>query len=438
MSEQRDILPKVQAILLQQNLDCTVYLAGSVSSGDERPDSDMDLVVLVPDADRGTFPGGRVRDRKADFKFVDASFEGVPLEIIFMTPAAFEQLLVAKPWRGYKFLEMEILHDPQKIIASCKARIRPWFQDHPEAVTLWKRWLAEHRDRQLSRGQKMGEIISRFPDMMTDLWPYLDVQFGASHAALEYRTVRMADLRIDYTSEDDPFVQETCRALRAALKFLCEYFGLKEAFPPVRVILTPNRPEFDRCVREVLRLEIEVPSLPSRIAQPQRTDLIVLSPRVWEKEYNTYSPEDYRRLIAHEATHIVEEYLSPNCEAVRRWWSEGLAMHLSDHWRDSPELEEVRRCVVANQVPALAEIDVAPDGAGPLPRKAVKDAYVWGWTLVKFMETCHGRETIRQVVSACSDGDVFRAAAIDRPRFEQEWKQWLMAGMWVQSEEKPG
>lgn len=232
-------------------------------------------------------------------------------------------------------------------------------------------------------------------------------------------------LTVEYAPLDEPFVQETWRALGAALKFLCEYFGLRETFPPVRVILAPNRPEFDRCVCEVLQVEIEVPSHPSRIAQPQRTDLVVLSPRVWEKEYNTYSLEGYSRLIAHEATHIVEEYLSPNCEAVRRWWSEGLAMYLSDHWRDSSELEEVRRCLAANRVPALAEIDVVPDGAGPLPHKAVKDAYLWGWTLVMFMGFHYGHETVRRIVSTCADGDVFRTAGIGRKDFEQAWRKWL-------------
>jgi len=250
-------------------------------------------------------------------------------------------------------------------------------------------------------------------------------QFRAGQSDPEYHTIRLAELLMEYTGEDEPFVQETCNALGAALKSLCEYFGLTEAFPPVRLILTPNRPEFDRCVREVLQIEIEVPSRPSRIALPQRTDLVVLSPRVWEKDYNTYSPEDYRRLIAHEATHIVEEYLSPNCEAVRRWWSEGLAMYLSDHWRDSPELEEVRRCVAANHVPALVEIDVVPDGDGPLPRKAVKDAYVWGWTLVMFMGSYYGRDTIRRIVSTCADGDVFRTAGIDQKDFEPAWRIWL-------------
>jgi hypothetical protein len=246
-----------------------------------------------------------------------------------------------------------------------------------------------------------------------------------------YHTIRHEHLLIDYTPADSQFVQETANALGEALETLCDYFGLTTPFPGVRVILTPDRPEFDRCVRDILKVEIEVPSSPWRIAQPQRRDLIVLSPRVWEKEYNSYSPESYRRLIAHEAVHIVEEHLSPDVESGRRWWSEGLAMHLSEQWRE--ELKEVRRCVAANRVPTLAEID-APPGAGPLPREAVKAAYVWGWTLVKFMEARHGRETIRRIVSTCADGDVFRAAGIERGQFELGSREWLAVELSGESE----
>ena len=101
-----------------------------------------------------------------------------------------------------------------------------------------------------------------------------------------YRTISHGRLLIEYTPTDEQFVQETAGTLEEALDFLCDYFGLPTPLTGVRVILTPDRPEFDRCVRDILKVEIEVPSNPWRIAQPQRRDLVVLSPRVWEKEYN--------------------------------------------------------------------------------------------------------------------------------------------------------
>ena len=251
------------------------------------------------------------------------------------------------------------------------------------------------------------------------------IRFCCMEKVRPYCTLRHADLSIEYVSVEEAFVQDTCEALREALAQLRGFFGLKEMFPPVRVILTPDRPEFDRCVRDILKVKIEVPSSPWRVAQPQRTDLVILSPCVWEKEYNSYSPEGYRRLIAHETTHIVEEHISPDIEGVRRWWSEGLAMYLSEQWRDVHDLETVCRCVAAGRIPALSDIDVAADEGGKIPREAVKRAYEWGWTLVMFMSARYGCDTIRKIVSSCADGDVFGTAGIDKPRFEREWKAWL-------------
>ena len=178
MSRQRDILPKVLETVRKNAPGASVFLSGSVCFGHERPDSDIDLVVIVPDITVVRYPGGQVRDRHVGLKFVDATFEGIPLEIIFLTPRAFTELVGDKPWRGYKFLRVEILFDPQGLIQSWKGRIAPWFDDHPDAVELWQQWLAEHSERQVTRGKKLGDVIRKFPDMMSDLWPYLDHRFG--------------------------------------------------------------------------------------------------------------------------------------------------------------------------------------------------------------------------------------------------------------------
>lgn len=178
MSKQRDILPKVLDIVLRSAPDSSVALGGSVSFGNERPDSDIDLLVIVRDVTNTGYPGGKIKLQNHGFKYFEATLDGVPLEVIYHTPETFEHLLVSRPWRGYKFLHVEILHDPNRLIQSWKDQIALWFDAHPDAVELWKRWLAEHADRQLSRGKKLGEIIKKFPDQIHDFWPYLDEQFG--------------------------------------------------------------------------------------------------------------------------------------------------------------------------------------------------------------------------------------------------------------------
>ena len=97
-----------------------------------------------------------------------------------------------------------------------------------------------------------------------------------------------------------------------------------------------------------------------RVAQPQRTDLILLSPAAWDKGMHTYTPASFHRLIAHEVAHIIEEYLSPNIEAVPRWWSEGLAMYTSGQWQERETLQKVLSMVEANALPSISQMQ---DGA---------------------------------------------------------------------------
>ncbi len=48
------------------------------------------------------------------------------------------------------------------------------------------------------------------------------------------------------------------------------------------MILVTKRSEFGRLVRDWLKVDIEIPSHQARIAQAQRTDMVVLSPSATE------------------------------------------------------------------------------------------------------------------------------------------------------------
>lgn len=100
MSEQRDILPKVLDIILRDTPDSSIALGGSVSFGNERPDSDIDLLVIVRDVTNIVCPGGKIKFQNHGFKYFEATYDEIPLEIIYHTPETFEQLLVTRPWRG--------------------------------------------------------------------------------------------------------------------------------------------------------------------------------------------------------------------------------------------------------------------------------------------------------------------------------------------------
>jgi hypothetical protein len=234
----------------------------------------------------------------------------------------------------------------------------------------------------------------------------------------DYLVLRQNGMTLEYVPEDQAFVAATLDGLVKGAALLTDYFGLHGRFPSVRTILVPDRAEFDRCVAEVLQIQIEVPSHPARIGLPQGTNLVLLSPRAYVPGTNRYSPEGYERLIGHELTHIVEELLSPNIEAMPRWWSEGLAMHLSGDWLE--EAAHVREGVEAGRIPALAEME---DGA--VADASVRLCYQWGWSVVRYIESARGRPVIRRVVERCADGDVLATLGEDPGSFERGWREWL-------------
>jgi len=234
----------------------------------------------------------------------------------------------------------------------------------------------------------------------------------------DYLALQQDGMTVEYMPEDRVFAAATAGALLKGAALLADYFDRRGRFPSVRAILVPDRGEFDRCVAEVLKIEIEVPSHPARIALPQGTSLVLLSPRAYESGRYRYTPEGFERLIGHELTHIVEEHLSPNIEALPRWWSEGLAMHVSGDWVD--ELPHVVKETAAGRIPALAEMQ---DGA--VADVSVRLCYQWGWSVVRYIEATHGRAGIRRVVEQCADGDVLATLGAEPATFEREWRNWL-------------
>ena len=204
-------------------------------------------------------------------------------------------------------------------------------------------------------------------------------------------------------------------SLSSGMDRVTGYFGLS-SFPFVQAVLVPDRSEFDRLVRELLKVRIEIPSHPARIAQVQRTQMVLLSPLAYPSESAfTYEENTFRMLVIHEFVHMVEEHISPDIEASPRWWGEGLAVYLSGQWLyDESFRKPVAEMVSKGNVPSLES--VLSGGVSP---------YDWGWTLVRFMEDRFSAAEVARVVRECKDGDVISMLGIEPPDFEAMWHEWI-------------
>jgi len=237
----------------------------------------------------------------------------------------------------------------------------------------------------------------------------------------EYLRIVSEHSWIDYVGPDRLHAEVTADVIQDAIASLVTYMALDRPFPTIHAILAPDRNAFDSLIADVLRVEIERPSDPRRIAQPQRTDVVFLSPSVYatQSAYE-YVPMDYRRMVHHEMVHVVQEYLSPNIETSPFWWDEGLAVYLSEQWQYESQFRFREPVIAAEQekcIPSLADIERDP-----------ALAYAFGWTLVRFIEQQCGRETVRRGIRQMADGDVFAAIRQARNCFERDWQAWLLRG----------
>lgn len=231
-----------------------------------------------------------------------------------------------------------------------------------------------------------------------------------------YLTFIKNNIEFRYIETDKQFAKETYINLKEAIIFLSNYFCLKEPFSLIRAILAPSRNEYDRLVINLLGVNIKTPSDPSRIAQPQKTDIVFLSPSAYKlHSIYKYDPDEFRRLVFHELTHVFEEYLSPDIETTPTWWSEGLAVYLSKQYNENEFREPVLYCIKEKLIPDFDEI-----------KNNTKLCYVWGWTIVMFIENGYGKEMILRVVKECKNGNVFGILAEDVDDFEKKWKKWLL------------
>jgi len=236
--------------------------------------------------------------------------------------------------------------------------------------------------------------------------------------------LRFGDDRIEvrYVKSHGRFAKQAFNALKNASQELSEFFRLTAALPHVRAVLAPDRAEFDRLVINLLHIDIEIPSHPGRIAQPQKTDIVFLSPPAYKQHSKwEYNPGMFARLAFHELTHVFEEYLRPDLENVPWWCGEGLAVYLSGQWKHDDDLgwrDPILESIEKRTVPDLREI--AAD------RSLVYD---FAWTVVKFIADTRGREMLSRIVRESTDsGDAFRILGEGVDTFERKWKNWLVGG----------
>jgi hypothetical protein len=140
VSRQTEALTDLVARCAEAHPDCGVRLQGSVASGAERPDSDIDLTVVVPGASLVRENDLLWADNHWRMRLVHDSTTGLNLDINWV---GVQELLTLVAQRGaaawFMFLTAVTLRDPSGLVARCETAIANWFHTNPAILAAWHR-----------------------------------------------------------------------------------------------------------------------------------------------------------------------------------------------------------------------------------------------------------------------------------------------------------
>ena len=162
MTKQRNILPQVLERVRQDAPECAVALTGSVRYGYERPDSDIDLLVAVPDFRATEFQDAKLSHETDEARVANFFVGDIRVEVVYFDFAYFDQVQQS-PWRSYTLCQAEILHDPHRRFTRCQVALREWFQAHPDITSLWEKQLQMCREYALTGRPPDRKTVLTFP-----------------------------------------------------------------------------------------------------------------------------------------------------------------------------------------------------------------------------------------------------------------------------------
>ena len=244
---------------------------------------------------------------------------------------------------------------------------------------------------------------------------YITIVWGSRLMLESYRYVQNENITVYYIGNDSRFVVEIKEGIIDACKELEEYFQLGDRKFSIRAILAMNRREYDYMSKIILKLSSNNTSKRSEVAITSKNDLLILSPFAYEEESTyTYDDNQLKKIIYSQVVHIFHEFLSLNSEVSYTWLGQGIAMYLSELWKEGEVKKVIDEAIKNDIIPHLKEI------------QGNKSLYkTWAWTIVKYIEETYGKETINKIIRSYDEEDIFNIIKSSINDFEVQWKIWL-------------
>jgi hypothetical protein len=145
MTRHRLLLAEVVERLRRSEMECGVILFGSVQRSEERPDSDLDLCLVVRNrCDLRDFDP-TVLHREKGMTLFESRLEGVVVHFACWPTEALEKAVSEEPFTYYPLARGQIVCDPHGLATRFQRRLQEYFREHPAVASAWEEQLAAFR-----------------------------------------------------------------------------------------------------------------------------------------------------------------------------------------------------------------------------------------------------------------------------------------------------
>jgi predicted nucleotidyltransferase len=153
VSKQRAALEHLIERCRQADPNCGVLLQGSVARGDERPESDIDLTVVLSISEPLAYNEVIARENRYGMIRIHLDEWDVDVDVNWLTA---DELLEIVRTRGatdwWMFYRGAAVHDPAGHAGRCHEAISNWFDRNPNVADAWSLQQAEVEKRKLDPG----------------------------------------------------------------------------------------------------------------------------------------------------------------------------------------------------------------------------------------------------------------------------------------------
>ena len=126
-----------------------INLFGSVAEGNERPDSDVDIEIII--------------DKGKEWKWFKQNRYGVHIDFIECSKDHLLHQIEEYPYLCYGYLGEKVIYDPEGFMVEIKRKIEDYMDQHPKVVRFWENKLKIMKKNK-AKGQDPKDAIKSFDE----------------------------------------------------------------------------------------------------------------------------------------------------------------------------------------------------------------------------------------------------------------------------------